>query len=104
MGRPWRNTIVSIVSRSLLVLFSGIGGALLGALYVRLFVPRTGMGWDQLADALGGFMLGGLLGLALGAVGAVRFEPRSRWLATALAVAVAMASVVVLRLMAGGQS
>jgi hypothetical protein len=100
----WRGVVVGIASRSLLVLSSGIGGALLGSLYVRLLVPRTGMGWDQLADALGGFMVGGLLGLAAGGVGAARLGVRGRRLATALAIGAAIASLVGLRLMADGRS
>ena len=81
------------LSGLLLILIGGVTGALLGALYVRLLVPKTGMGWDQLADALGGLMLGGLLGLVI-AVGLCFVLTARRWLWAVLAMTVV--SVLVL--------
>lgn len=46
----------------------GFAGIALGILYVRLFIPRPDMGWDGIADMLGGMMLGALLGLVAGVV------------------------------------
>jgi hypothetical protein len=91
-------TLAVVVSGLLLVLCTGACGATLGGLYVRLFVPRTGMGWDQLADTLGGLMLGGLIGLVAGGVLAAILDTRRRWLAAAafLAVAVVVATGFVL--------
>lgn len=95
------NRVANVATGLLLVLTSILGGALLGAVYVRFFVPRTGMGWDQLADALGGFMLGALLGFIVGFVAAGRLEARGRLIAAGAAVCVVAVSAGVLRLAAG---
>jgi hypothetical protein len=84
-----------VLSALLLPPVAAVAGALLGGLYVRLFVPKTGMGWDQLADALGGLMLGGLLGFAVGVALCFFLKARRRWW-----VAVALCGLSVL-LMAG---
>ncbi len=80
----------------LLVGFAGLSGALLGGLFVRFFVPQTGMGWDRLADALGGLMVGGLLGIVAGAVLAALLSARRRMQAAAGFAALAVATFVVL--------
>lgn len=46
------------------------------------------MGWDQIADALGGLMLGALIGLILGVALAIRLAPRRQLVVLAVAVAV----------------
>jgi len=76
----------------LLALTSALLGASLGGLWVRLFVPKKQMGWDALADALGGLMLGAVIGLAAGAIVATFLSMRGRLLAS-LAAAVAMVLV-----------
>ena len=43
-----------------------LAGGLLGILYVKLFVPAKEMGWDGIADMLGGLMVGGAIGLFAG--------------------------------------
>jgi hypothetical protein len=76
----------------LLALTSALLGASLGGLWVRLFVPKKQMGWDALADALGGLMLGALVGLVAGAVVAAFLSMRGRFLGSVVA-AVAMGVV-----------
>ena len=68
-------------------------GAALGMVYVRLFVPRKAMGWDGLADALGGMMLGGLAGVVLGLALIALVPVRTQLVSIALAVAIAVLAV-----------
>lgn len=65
-----------------------VTGGVLGIVFVKLFVPRRGMGWDQMADALGGLMVGALIGLILGIALAIRLTPRRQFVAVGVAVAV----------------
>ena len=90
----WGNNLLGVLGALLLTGFAAILGALLGLLYVRLFVPKTGMGWDQLADVLGGLMLGGLIGLVAGAVGVALMAPRRRALAAAICAVLTVALIV----------
>lgn len=57
--------IKRIVTGFVLVAGGLFSGAMLGLLWVKLFVPKKQMGWDGIADTLGGLMLGGLLGVAI---------------------------------------
>ncbi len=57
----------------ILVLSCLFAGAMLGLLWVKLFVPAKEMGWDGLADTLGGLMLGALIGVIAGTVMAWKF-------------------------------
>jgi len=93
--------ILGLLAGVAVVLATGLLGAMLGGLYVRLFVPRTGMGWDQIANALGGLMLGGLIGLVVGLVVALTTSTRVRAITAAVAVVGALAMIVILRLLAG---
>ncbi len=77
-----RLSAAGILSATSLLLTSAFAGALGGGLFVRLFVPKTGMGWDQLADMLGGLMLGALIGLTTGALLSWSLPAPRRWLAT----------------------
>jgi predicted lipid-binding transport protein (Tim44 family) len=59
----------------------------------------TGMGWDQLADALGGMMIGGLAGLGLGIVAITRL-PAARlrtFTIVTLVAALAVSSILAVR-------
>lgn len=62
------------MQRGVAIVISALGGTLLGAAVGVLIVkarPRSGMGWDQIADGLGALALGGLLGcLAFGTLSA----------------------------------
>jgi len=84
------------------LLLGGLGlvsGALLGGLYVRVFVPPTGMGWDQIADALGGLMVGGTVGAAAGIALALGLSGRGRTFAAVGIIVLGVASVFALRAM-----
>jgi hypothetical protein len=96
----WRRIATSIAIGFILIASSALAGALLGTVFVRFFVPRTGMGWDQLADALGGLMLGAIIGLVAGIFATVRFDTRRRLVATAVAILIVAATVGILRLAA----
>ena len=71
----------------------GLLGIILGGLFVKWLMPRSGMGWDQLADLLGGWMVGGLLGLAVGLALFLRLPQRSRLWAGAGLVGVSLIMV-----------
>ncbi|MEM7049494.1 MAG: hypothetical protein AAF604_07545 [Acidobacteriota bacterium] len=79
MQKPQGKTLSQVLSALVLVPLGGLFGMLVGGLFVRLFVPRRGMGWDQLADFLGGVMVGGLVGLVLALVLCFYLTARSRW-------------------------
>lgn len=97
-GRSRARRALSTASWGLLL--GGLGlvaGALLGGLYVRLFVPRTGMGWDQLADALGGLMVGGALGALAGIALALFLSGRGRVVSAAVMIVLAVSALFTLR-------
>jgi hypothetical protein len=89
-------SLSGVLSALLLPLVAAVAGALAGGLYVRLFVPKTGMGWDQLADMLGGLMLGGLLGLVAGVALCFFLTARQRWAGAGLLLMLSLATVAVL--------
>ncbi len=89
----------SVVAGVFLVLSSGTFGLLAGGfLGTRAFITESGMGWDRLADALGGVMVGGALGLALGAFLLIPIRGGGRWWAGLLALALGALVVLLLRL------
>ncbi|MCI5064719.1 hypothetical protein MRY87_03225 [bacterium] len=53
---------------TLTVLGSTVSGTLLGGIYAKFLMPKRGMGWDQIADALGALMIGSAVGLLVGVV------------------------------------
>lgn len=61
-------------------------GLLAGGFVATRLLPMTGMGWDQLADALGGFMVGTLAAVVLGAVLVWRLGVKGRLIAAGLAL------------------
>ncbi len=94
-------TAARILAKLLLVASTGLAGAVLGALYVRFFVPKTGMGWDQIADALGGVMIGGAIGLVAGFILSFRLTTRRSLLGVAAGLGLVAVIVVGLRLVNG---
>jgi hypothetical protein len=84
-----RVTVAGVLTSVVVIAAAAVAGAFLGLLFVALFVPKTGMGWDQIADALGGLMLGGLIGIGLGIALAVTLDVRRKLIATAICIAIA---------------
>ncbi len=56
------STLTKILTGFGLVSTCTFAGIALGLLFVRLFIPKKTMGWDGIADALGGVMIGALIG------------------------------------------
>lgn len=54
-------------------------GAFAGALFATQVLPSPGDGWDQIAQALGGLMLGALVGMVLAIGTVLRASPRVLW-------------------------
>lgn len=67
-----------------------IAGTSLGILYVRLFIPKPDMGWDGIANMLGGMTVGALLGLGTGIVLYRLLQPGKRILAGLSAIGVGL--------------
>jgi hypothetical protein len=61
--RTRRSNFVVFLLAALFLLASTAFGGLLGGLYVRFVLPRAADGWTGIAQALGGLMIGGALGL-----------------------------------------
>lgn len=61
-----RSSLPAIAAGTVLTFAGGVLGALLGAVYVRHFVPPAPDGWTGIANALGGLMVGGGAGLVVG--------------------------------------
>lgn len=102
-SKPSRRIVAALAS-TVLTLAASFLGALVGVLFVRFFVPQTGMGWDRIADALGGLMLGASAGLLAGALLAWRLPARSRNRTAAAALVLCLAVVLVLRALSGDSS
>jgi Ca2+/Na+ antiporter len=87
------HTLLTVLASFLLVVTGLTSGAVLGGLYVKLFVPRAAMGWDGIADALGGLMLGGLIGLVVSIVLASALTVKRRLQVSAVLLAVVVAVI-----------
>ena len=64
-------------------------GAAIGLMSASLLTPKDAMGWDGIADALGGLMVGGVLGLVAGGYLASGLSVRARWWSAAVALVLA---------------
>lgn len=73
-----------------LIALVGLGFVLGGTVATRLF-PSGGMGWDQIANALGGVLVGVIVSAVVGAITVVRLSPRARLLLAGAAVAAVVA-------------
>ena len=80
---------IKILSGLALCVTSVLAGISLGLLYVRLFVPPKAMGWDGIADVLGGMMVGALLGLVAGIVLIRAFKPKKQLQTSGLSLVIA---------------
>lgn len=64
-------------------------GAVIGWLAERLFVPAPMTGWDGIADATVGLIVGGSFGLVAGGYLASGLSNQARWWSAAVAVLLA---------------
>ena len=85
---------VRILTGLALLASSMLAGAALGLLWVKLFVAPKDMGWDGLADALGGMMLGALIGLVAAGFMIALLSVRRQWAGFGITAAVAVLTVV----------
>jgi len=84
---------------NVLFLFTGtVCGAALGGLFVKLFVPRAAMGWDGIANALGGLMIGALIGFAISVLLIFRLSLRRRLQVISIETAFVLAVIIGVRL------
>jgi hypothetical protein len=86
--------MMSWLSAAMLLVTLALAGAIVGGLVVTRIVGTSGMGWDQLADLLSGFVAGGGLGVAAGIVAIRIAGPRARLRLTAAAVAGGVAAMI----------
>ncbi len=63
----------------------GIFGAVLGGFLAAKVLFNSGIGWDRLAQILGGLMLGGGIALPLGVAAAFKLAPRTLYWGSAAA-------------------
>ena len=73
-----RLDLINLLLSLLFLIVSTALGALLGGVFLKLFVEPASNGWDGIAQALGALMLGGLVGIALSAVALVPLLRRGR--------------------------
>lgn len=73
-----RFNLVSLLLCLLLLVASAALGALLGGIFLKLFVEPTSNGWDGIAQALGALMLGALVGVTAAACALVPLLQRGR--------------------------
>ena len=66
--------------------------------FIASRLSTTGMGWDRLADTLGGMMVGVVAGVILGAVLVVRLGVRGRMVAAGFLAAGAVVTILAFRL------
>ena len=78
----WTSWISAAILLVALVLF----GFIVGGLVATRVVGMSGMGWDRLADTLGGLMVGGALGIAAWVLAVWFFAPAGRFWLTGAAV------------------
>jgi hypothetical protein len=64
-------------------------GAAIGLMSVRLLMGESSTGWDAIADALGGVIIGSLLGLVAGGYLARDLSVTARWWSAAMAIMLA---------------
>ncbi len=67
----------TILFKTLFVVGTTLWCIVFGAFIGRMVTPPGGMGWDALANALGGMMLGGLLGAVVSLLLAVFLRGRA---------------------------
>jgi hypothetical protein len=86
-----------IASGILFAIAFPIFGAMAGGFTASKILPTSDMGWDQIAQALGGVMVGGAIALPLAAVAVWKLPPRALYFASAAAVLGAAALIALAR-------
>jgi len=89
--------VKSIASGTVLVLTSLVFGFLTGGFLGGRVFGRTGMGWDRLADALGGMALGLIGAVIMSTVLVMKLDTGKRWIASVLFICGAVLMVILLR-------
>ena len=87
----------SFLTGAFLLITFTLLGFLFGGLVATRIMTTGAMGFDQLADALGGFMAGSLAGLIAGIVLLRFLSPPKRWVAGLVAIAVICGCILYLR-------
>ncbi|MEM7343946.1 MAG: hypothetical protein AAF485_06860 [Chloroflexota bacterium] len=82
------NWPIRIIAGLAVLVSNVIAGVALALLWVRLFVPPKAMGWDGLADFLGGIMVGTLLGVVVSVVIIALLSIRVQWIWSGIAVVI----------------
>lgn len=94
--------LLSLALGALFLLTSLLSGVLLGGAFIALFAPKKSNGWDGIAQALGGLMVGGLLAVVVATVLLFPLLRRGRkallW-ATLAAVGLSLLTILSLRLL-----
>ena len=93
----WVSRAASAISLCLVLVVLGFLAG--GLLATRVFSPDA-MGWDALANALGGFMIGSAGGLLVGIGAAFLLDARRRWQVTLVLGGVALVALLVIRIVA----
>ncbi len=96
-GSTGASVVIRILSALYFVVASTLLGLLVGGFFGKVFGTKSAMGWDQLADFLGGVMLGGVVALVVSAVFVGRLRPRRRMIIGSVFLLLLVAVVVALR-------
>lgn len=99
MAPQGSNRVLGFVSGAVLLIALSPVGLLIGGFVAARIGPKSGMGWDQLADTLGGAMLGVLGAWVVGAVLIQLLTPRKRFVVALVATASIVVLIVVLRIL-----
>jgi hypothetical protein len=79
---------------AMLLLTLVLSGAIVGGLVATRIIGTSGMGWDRLADTLGGLMAGGALGVAMWVVAILTLQAPARRRLMGIAVAAGAGAMV----------
>jgi hypothetical protein len=87
----------SILSGTVLVLTTLLFGFLFGGFIGGRVFGQDGMGWDRLADALGGMFLGVFGAVIVATVLVMKFDNLKRWIASAVFLAGIVVMMILFR-------
>lgn len=86
---------IKIVPGLLTIPSVAVCGGIVGAFVASRLVALPADGWDQIAQMLGGLMLGSLCGLVLAIVLVIKASPRWLWRIAAVATTIAVVVLAV---------